>query len=81
MKYLITALAIATSIASIQAVNVNGDPTDINNFPACAINCSDQSSGLLSDPNDLSQICGVRYRTRTAVCEAAICSDLDRQSA
>ena len=35
---------------------------------------------LISEPNNLSQLCGVEFRTRTAFCEAAIYSSVDRQS-
>ncbi|KAL8804711.1 MAG: hypothetical protein Q9182_002403 [Xanthomendoza sp. 2 TL-2023] len=57
-----------------------GNPAGGDPYPECAVNCADLSAGGLSDPNDLSQVCGVQYRTRTAICEAAICSDLDRQN-
>ncbi|KAL8919465.1 MAG: hypothetical protein Q9208_006750 [Pyrenodesmia sp. 3 TL-2023] len=38
MKYLAGALVITTSLVLAKAVNVNGDPTDLSNYPACAVN-------------------------------------------
>ncbi|KAI4230221.1 MAG: hypothetical protein L6R36_000186 [Xanthoria steineri] len=43
------------------------------------LTCVNETAGLITDPNNLYQICGVLYRTQTAVCEAALCSDADRQ--
>ena len=44
------------------------------------LTCVAETAELLTDTNDLYQICGVEYRTQTAVCEAALCSAQDRQS-
>ncbi|KAL8888256.1 MAG: hypothetical protein Q9215_004272 [Flavoplaca cf. flavocitrina] len=56
-----------------------GNPAE-NVYPDCTLNCVNKTASLLTDTNDLFEICGVAYRTQTAVCEAALCSDLDRQN-
>ncbi|CAO1598949.1 hypothetical protein XANCAGTX0491_002697 [Xanthoria calcicola] len=55
-----------------------GNPAD-NVYPDCTLTCVNETAGLITEPNNLYQICGVLYRTQTAVCEAALCSDADRQ--
>ncbi|KAI4256565.1 MAG: hypothetical protein L6R42_006143, partial [Xanthoria sp. 1 TBL-2021] len=56
-----------------------GNPAG-NVYPDCTLTCVNETAGLITEPNNLYQICGVLYRTQTAVCEAALCSDSDRQS-
>ncbi|KAI4249817.1 MAG: hypothetical protein L6R42_008900 [Xanthoria sp. 1 TBL-2021] len=56
-----------------------GNPAG-NVYPNCTLTCVNETAGLITEPNNLYQICGVLYRTQTAVCEAALCSDSDRQN-
>ena len=37
MKIFSLILAVASLLAAVAAVDVNGDPTDLNNYPPCAV--------------------------------------------
>ncbi|KAL8648686.1 MAG: hypothetical protein Q9226_005898, partial [Calogaya cf. arnoldii] len=56
-----------------------GNPAS-NVYPDCTLTCVEETADLITEPNNLNQICGVLYRTQTAVCEAALCPDIDRQN-
>ncbi|KAL8713136.1 MAG: hypothetical protein Q9220_002657 [cf. Caloplaca sp. 1 TL-2023] len=49
-------------------------------YPACAGICEKQTAAILTNPNDLAQVCGVASRTANAVCEVAVCSAQDKQT-
>lgn len=51
MKNLVAGLALASLLACTRAVNPNGDPTDLNNYPPCAVGflVRKETSGLRAD--------------------------------
>ncbi|KAL8664213.1 MAG: hypothetical protein Q9168_007951 [Polycauliona sp. 1 TL-2023] len=60
------------------APNLGNPATNV--YPDCTNKCVNETAAILTEPNNLSQVCGLQYRLQTAVCEAALCSDSDRQN-
>ncbi|KAL8934569.1 MAG: hypothetical protein Q9216_005844, partial [Gyalolechia sp. 2 TL-2023] len=83
MQYLSAILVIASLLACTNAVNVNGDPTDLSNYPACGQQCIPNGLAPPADCGSLSNrtcICRTAAFARAiAPCELTTCSSTELQ--
>ncbi|KAI4152007.1 MAG: hypothetical protein L6R39_001916, partial [Caloplaca ligustica] len=48
-------------------------------YPPCVQKCVNLTASIITDPNSLAQVCGVEWRLQNAICEVALCNNLERQ--
>ncbi|KAL9614477.1 MAG: hypothetical protein Q9167_001005 [Letrouitia subvulpina] len=67
--------AVSQALATASLTPDLGNPAELSTYPQCAQICNNEVSIIAPDFTNLVEVCGVFFRTQTAACEVASCSN------